>query len=208
MVCIVTYHNAPTHRYLLDAMHRDRKRVFIDTLRWNLPHEAERELDQFDNAHAKYLILHNPKTGDHLASLRLLETVRPHLMSEIFPFLCEAGVPHGPRIREVTRLCLSPRLRARDRLQARNALINGLVQYALWTGVEALTGVSDKNFLNQVLEAGWDCVPLGQLRLIDRAQVGAFQINITRNTLSTLNSSWRYEPANLLPLDINQPLAA
>ena len=48
MVRVITNTSAVAHRHLLDAMHRDRKRVFIDTLRWNLPHEAERELDEFE----------------------------------------------------------------------------------------------------------------------------------------------------------------
>lgn len=208
MVCIITKQNISVHQRLLDAMHRDRKRVFIDTLRWNLPHEAERELDEFDNEHAEYLILQDHATGDHMASLRLLQTDRPHLMSKMFRPLCEDGIPRGRDIREVTRLCLSPRLRARERLRARNVLINGLIRYASRVGVRTLTGVSDHGFLRQVLEAGWNCVPLGRPQMVEGSLVGAFQINITSDTLSALNESWQCAPDELQVLEIERPLAA
>lgn len=208
MVHVITNHNAPAHPHLLEAMHRDRKRVFIDTLRWDLPHDAERELDQFDNEHAEYLILQHPVTGAHMASLRLLRTDRPHLMSEVFPFLCEAGVPRGPQIREVTRLCLSPTLRARDRLRARNTLVNGLLQYAVLQDVKALTGLSELGFLSQVLSAGWDCMPLGLPQMVQGSQVGAFQINITPDTLSSLDETWQCQPDDLRVLEFARALAA
>lgn len=208
MVRVITNTSASAHQHLLDAMHRDRKRVFIDTLRWNLPHEAERELDEFDNEHAEYLILQDRATGDHLASLRLLRTDRPHLMSEIFPFLCEGGVPRGPHVREITRLCLSPRLRARDRRMARNALVNGLIRYAVLHEVEALTGLSELGFLSQILSAGWHCVPLGLPQMIEGSLVGAFQINIAADTLCSLDPSWRCEPSQIYELDMDRPLAA
>lgn len=208
MVRVVNHGNASLHRALLQAMHRDRKRVFIDTLRWKLPHEPDRELDAFDGEHAEYLIMADPNTDDHLASLRLLPTDQPHLMSEIFPFLCEGRVPAGPDIREVTRFCLSPRLRARDRLRARNILVNALVRYAMLMKVTTLTGVSQLAFLNQVLSAGWHCAPLGLPQRVDGSLVGAFQINISPATLASLTPSWQAEPGLLRLLELDRPLAA
>src|SRR3546814_13427665 len=107
MVKLITAQNAAEHQNLMRAMHRDRKRIFIDILKWDLPHEADFELDQFDDDDAEYLIVEDPRSGDHLASLRLLRTDRPHLMSEVFPFLCEGEIPQGPHVREVTRFCRS-----------------------------------------------------------------------------------------------------
>jgi N-acyl-L-homoserine lactone synthetase len=208
MVRIITKYNASAYQPLLDAMHRDRKRVFIDTLRWDLPHEDERELDQFDNENAEYLVLQHRETGKHMASLRLLHTDRPHLMSEVFPFLCEAGVPRGAHIREVTRLCLSPSLSAPERLRARNALVNGLIQYALIRDVRALTGLSELGFLSQILSAGWECIPLGLPQMVEGSLVGAFQITIMPDTLRSLSQSWQCHPGDLRVLEVNRPLAA
>lgn len=208
MVRVINRHNAPAHRLLIEAMHRDRKRVFIDIMRWNLPHEPERELDAFDDESAEYLIVGDPASGTHFASLRLLRTERPHLMSEVFPFLCEGGVRRGPNIREVTRFCLSPRLRARERLRMRNVLVNGLVEYALLTGVDTLTGVSELGFLSQILSAGWHCVPLGLPQSVDGSMVGAFQIDVGPATLASLSPAWRAEPCPLRVLQVDGRLAA
>lgn len=208
MVCVINRQNALLYSSLLEAMHKDRKRVFIDTLRWNLPHEAERELDIFDDEHAEYLIVADEMTGDHLASLRLLRTDRPHLMSEVFPLLCEDGVPGGPNVREVTRFCLSPRLPARDRLRMRNVLVNGLIRYATVLEVSALIGVSQLGFLNQILAAGWQCVPLGLPQSVDACTVGAFQINVGPATLASLCPAWQAESALLRSLEFDKPLAA
>lgn len=208
MVRVINGQNAAMYASLLDAMHKDRKRVFIDTLRWNLPHEAERELDIFDDEHAEYLIVTDRMTGDHLASLRLLRTDRPHLMSEVFPFLCENGVPGGSNVREVTRFCLSPRLPARDRLRMRNVLVNDLIRHATALEVSALTGVSQLGFLNQILSAGWQCIQLGLPQSVNGSAVGAFQINVDPTTLASLCPAWRAEPALLRLLEFDQPLAA
>src|SRR3546814_21048105 len=96
MVKLITAQNAAEHQNLMRAMHRDRKRIFIDLLTWDLPHEADFALDQFDADDAEYLIVEDPRSGDHLASLRLLRTDRPHLVSEVFPFHFEGEKPQGP----------------------------------------------------------------------------------------------------------------
>ena len=65
--------------------------------------------------YAEYIILCDPRSERHLGSLRILRTDRPHILGDVFPMLCEGEVPVGPEIRELTRLCLSPDLRAADR---------------------------------------------------------------------------------------------
>src|SRR3546814_4923547 len=82
-------------------------------------------------------------------------------MSEVFPFLCEGEIPQGPHVREVTRFCLSPRLRSRDRLRVRNRLVDGMIRHALRAKVTSLIGLSEMGFLSQILSAGWQCDPLG-----------------------------------------------
>src|SRR3546814_9909938 len=71
-------------------------------------------------------------------------------MSEVFPFLCEGEIPQGPHVREVTRFCLSPRLRSRDRLRVRNRLVDGMIRHALRAKVTSLIGLSEMGFLSQI----------------------------------------------------------
>lgn len=193
---------------LIRQMHVDRKSVFVDLLKWRIGHENGEERDRFDDGSAEYLILHDPVTMEHLASLRLLQTVGPHLMSELFPYLCVGGPPMGPHIREITRFCVAPRGRSADRRVARNQLVRTLVEYALLTGIRSFTAACEMTFLSEVLSAGWNCRPLGPPHLVEGRAVGALQIDISTHTLALLNASWTAESVPLLGVQTRHPLAA
>jgi N-acyl-L-homoserine lactone synthetase len=88
---------------LLKCMFADRKRIFVDALKWDLPvTRGHYEIDQFDDDHAVYLIA-SDHAGRHLGSLRLLRSDRPHILSQLFPALCDQVIPRGSSIREITR---------------------------------------------------------------------------------------------------------
>lgn len=113
------------------AMFEDRKSVFVDLLKWDLPVlDGRFELDEFDDEHATYLIIAD-KDGDHLGSARLLPTTRPHILASLFRGLCAAPPPVGPEVFEITRFCLSRRQNAALRRVTRNKLVSGLAAYAL-----------------------------------------------------------------------------
>src|SRR3546814_13308169 len=112
-------------------MFEARKRVFVDLLGWDVPVLAGRfEVDQFDDVHARYLVL-TDRQGSHLGPARLLDTRRPHILGALYPELCEEEVPSGTAIAEITSLCLYPRLRATERLIVRNQMVSSLVAHAL-----------------------------------------------------------------------------
>jgi N-acyl-L-homoserine lactone synthetase len=193
---------------LVRDMHADRKRVFIDMLGWKLSHDECGEYDRYDDDFAEYLIVQDRVSGEHLASLRLLRTDRPHLLGDVFPHLCERGVPRDPAIREVTRLCISPRRRAGERLQARNLLIRSMVEYALLAGIRAYTGVADLAWLTQILAAGWDCRPLGPPRAVAGSLAGALIIHIGSETLERFTPTWRCDAPPLRLAEFETSMAA
>ena len=72
----------PASDAVLRSMFAARKSVFVDLLKWDVPVLADRyENDQYDDAHATYLILADPD-GTHLGSARLLPTTRPHILGD------------------------------------------------------------------------------------------------------------------------------
>jgi acyl-homoserine lactone synthase len=173
-------------------MFEDRKRLFIDLLRWDLRVEQnQREIDQFDGDDAVYLIALD-QTGDHIGSLRLLPSEQPHILSTLFADLCPDGVPIGPTIFEVTRLCLPVRHGAAERLRVRNALISAMVDHALEVGIIRLTGVVEAGFLAQILGMGWRCMTLGPCRRFSGATLGAFAAEIDAETPALLAPSGIY----------------
>ena len=205
---VVDHHTRCDWPALVEAMHRDRKRVFVDLLKWKIPHDDDAERDVFDDGPAEYLILKDGVRGEHLASLRLLRTDGPHLLSEAFPDLCAGALPRGPDVREITRFCVAPRGRAADRRLTRNRLVRSMVEYALLTGIRTFTAVCEMGFLSEVLSAGWDCRPLGLPKLVDGKPVGALRIDVHCRTLRLLNENWSCEPVALHYLDLKTPLAA
>jgi acyl-homoserine lactone synthase len=186
--------NCPTQcRLGLRPMFADRKRLFVDLLAWRVPVVAgEYEIDRFDDMHAVYLV-DGDENDPHLGSLRLLPTERPHILDTLFPGLCDGFVPRGATIWEITRLCLPTRIGAARRLEVRNRLISAMVDHALATGIETLTGVVEMNFLSQILDMGWDCRPLGAPQRCEGRLLAAFRIELDGETPKRLAATGIYQ---------------
>lgn len=179
------------------GMFADRKTLFVDTLDWDVPvTDGRYEIDGFDGAHATYLIA-TDEDGEHVGSMRLLPTTRPHILGELFSDLCDHGVPVGEGIFEITRLCLPCRLGAPRRLEIRHRLISAMVDHAFASGITALTGVVAWSFLEQVLVMGWECEPLGQPRQRDGTWLGAFRIDLDASTIAELTATRIYSPGTI-----------
>lgn len=167
---------------VLRAMFAARKEVFVDLLGWDVPVLADRfEVDQFDDEHAIYLVVTDPE-GHHLASARLLPTVRPHILADLYASLCDGDAPRGPRIYEVTRFCLDRHIGATQRRFARDRLVMALAEFALAEGIERYTGVAETGWLEQILAFGWRAAPLGRARPIGGRRLGALMIEIDSDT--------------------------
>lgn len=194
MLRLIKGPDCDAHRALLHGMFADRKRLFVDMMGWKLKVEDGEERDDWDDGDAEYLILEGPEPGQHLASLRLLRTERPHLLDTIFPQLCERLIPRGLHVREITRLCLPVRRRARDRIEARNVLARAISDYALVSGISSYTAVCNMGFLTELLTAGWRCDPLGLPKLVDGALAGALEIHMGPEAANVLAAHWRCNP--------------
>lgn len=187
MVVLVSSENRTQYRALLGEMHHDRKRVFVDKLRWNVPVRDDLyEIDEFDTDEALYLIAADPHTGKHMASVRLLPTDRPHLMSEVFKHLCDGEVPSGPDIWEMTRLCTAPEVPSAIAPFVRGRLLLSLFELALEQGITRVTAVCHLKFLSTLLSVGWDCEPLGLPREVDGEVAGAILIHVNADALAIL----------------------
>jgi acyl-homoserine lactone synthase len=208
MVQLVTQENMRVHGALVDKMFEDRKTIFVDLLKWDVPHDGRFERDQFDDEHAEYLIVNDRESGEHFASLRMLRTDRPHILGSLFAELCDEAVPTGHDIREISRMCLSPRHRGPERVTARNLLASAMTEYALLTGVRAYTGVADMGWMSRVLSAGWSCEPLGLPSKIGGVSVGAMMIHIDADTIRRLQVSGKYHSSVLRAEQFDRSMAA
>lgn len=202
MLLTIDATNRIAERAAMRAMFLARKRVFVDLLGWDIPVlDGRFEIDQFDDGHARYLILLND-AGAHLASARLLPTTRPAILDALFPELCDGPVPTGAGIYEITRFCLSPDISAVDRRRCRNQLVTALALFALDQGITGYTGVAEPGWLRQIERFGWTCSALGPERPINGKRLAALRIDIDDDTLAGLRQAGVYaEPARVHALD-------
>lgn len=171
---------------LADAMWRDRKQLFVDTLRWDVNVIGGcYEIDRFDGPYARYIVALDA-ADTHAGSLRLLPTTEPHILGDLFAALCDGTVPCGAGVFEITRLCLPVQYPAAERLRVRNRLISAMVDHALVSGISTLTGVVSARFREEVLAMGWRARALGPVQRIDGTTLGAFAITIDADTAALL----------------------
>lgn len=182
MILTLTAADRPSYAAIFETMHLDRKRLFVDLFKWDVPvMDGRLEIDQFDGDQSVYLISID-RDGMHEASLRLLPTTRPHMLDTLFPHLCPLGVPTGSTVWESTRLCLPQRHGAVRRRELRNALISTMVDFALAQRITRYTGVLPDPFRREVLAMGWRAEPLGPPVRIPGGPIGAFAVDIAADT--------------------------
>jgi acyl-homoserine lactone synthase len=192
MLLTVDGTNRITERAAMRAMFAARKKVFVDLLRWDIPVlDGRFEIDQFDDAHARYIIIVDG-AGRHLASTRLLATTRPGILDSLYPELADGPLPAGDDIYEITRFCLTPDCTAAERRTIRNQLVTAIARYALDHGIRGYTGVADMGWSRQILDFGWECSLLGEPKAVGHTVLGALWIAIDDHTLDRLASRGVY----------------
>jgi len=78
--------------------------------------------------------------GKVLGYQRMLPSTRPHLLSDVMPELCEVERPVGPHVWEWTRYCVVQGHRDRGRALSPigNALLSGIVEWGLYSGISTI----------------------------------------------------------------------
>lgn len=191
MIYIVSSENRRQFHHLLTEMHRQRKAVFIDKLKWRLHESAGLEIDAYDSQDATYLIEAGTPTSNISVSARLLPTDRPHLLSDQFADLCAEPPPKGPAVWEATRFCPAPDTPAgaprRDML---GRMIAGIMETALLFGVERVTYVADAALAPMARRVGWDVEALGPARGRGRGKIQAFVAEINAQGLRRVRTAF------------------
>lgn len=191
MVFLIDHANAAEFRPSLKDMHRVRKQVFADWLGWDVPVvDGEYEIDQFDTDDAIYLLNVHQSTRQHLASVRLLPSMGPHILGDLFGDLCEGGAPRDPATWEITRLCVTPGMDKEIATDARKKLAVALVEFALLNGIKRYTCVIQVEHISALLAPGWQTTPLGPPKRVGDLNLGAFALGISPTTLEQMAARW------------------
>lgn len=179
MIHIITAENRRHFHHALMEMHRQRKAVFIDQLKWRLQESAGLEIDAYDSAEAVYLVEADAPRAPISASARLLPTTQPHLLGDVFPELCAAAPPIGPHVWEATRFCPAPATpHGAPRQAMLGRVIAAIMETALLFGIERVTYVANRALAPMAQRAGWEVAALGPAHGTGRDKLRAFAAEI------------------------------
>lgn len=185
MVHVITASNAHLYTAELDACFRLRHDIFVRERKWNALQKSDnRERDQFDTPHAIHFAVIGD--GDVVGYARMLPTLRPHLLSDVYPQLVEGGrIPRGPDIYEWTRHCVARRCRGRSPLnQVESQLILGIFEYCVANGIGRVSGQGSPAWISRMLALGLDLSPLGLPQEMEGQSVVAMIGRVTPRTLA------------------------
>jgi N-acyl-L-homoserine lactone synthetase len=190
MIFLVNAENRQLFAADLVEMHRQRKRVFVDANGWNVPVVGDMEIDCYDSANTTYLIAKAEADGPVLASVRLLPTVTPHLMTDLFVAACNGAVPRGPTVWEASRFCAMPADSGRTRVELLWEIIGAVMEAALLFGIEQVTFVANAALLPLAVNCGWDAKVLGPTLPDGRDEITAVAVKITPEGLREVRSRY------------------
>ncbi|MFC4347562.1 acyl-homoserine-lactone synthase [Kordiimonas lipolytica] len=178
MIHVVSSVNRADYSGYLHQLWQQRYDVFVEKMGWSLDCSKGMERDQFDRPDTVYLLCIDAK-GNLKGAMRLLPTVKPHLMSEAFPQLCADGVPRSKTTWEVSRFySLTGRHMMLERDRTVSELVCGLFEYGIKAGIDSVTCVASMVLFPTILKAGWNVTPLGLPSVSDGEVILAFKIDL------------------------------
>ncbi len=152
---------------------RLRKHFFVDQLGWDIPHDDDVEMDQYDNPLAWYsLVLVDGRVvggaramattaawGSHTYMLR--DAVQGKLID--IPAGIMGGEVASPRVWECTRLVISDELRAHaDRSLCLSLIVDGLIEVAGNAGANRLMSLSPLALMRALRQLGYAAERIGE----------------------------------------------
>lgn len=155
--------NRSAYQHHLDTYFRVRHEIYVEERGWHeLRRRDSKEIDAFDTSDAVHLLGIVPQHSV-VAGSRLVPTIKPHLMSEVFPRLAQNGVPRQPDIFEWTRFFVVKPLREEGKsCRAAGIMYCSVQQYCLLRGIRSLTIVCEDYWLPRFTSIGWNPRQLGK----------------------------------------------
>jgi acyl-homoserine lactone synthase len=180
MIHVVTAANRRHYVNAIEEHHFVRHKIFVEERGWRtLLHPDGRESDAYDTADTIYMLAMDGSrvVGGH----RLFPTVRPHMISEIFPYLVTRGpIPSAPDIFEWSRFFVVKEYRCG---RTYFELLAAVQEFCLCVGIVRVTAVIEMSWLSRFQEAGFVIRPLGFPQPVENVPALAIEIEINHASL-------------------------
>ncbi|MCF4126496.1 acyl-homoserine-lactone synthase [Methylobacterium sp. SyP6R] len=189
MISIVTAANIRSFASEMEQAYRLRHQVFVTEMGWkDIERPDGREIDQFDDQHAVHMLATD--RGEVLGYQRMLPTTRPYLLTEVLPQLCDGPAPRGPHIWEWTRYCVKQGHRDRGRMLSPigSALLTGIVEWGLASGVDQIVIEMNPLWLLRLVQLHFRVTPLGIPQIVGTQETVAVTAAFDERTLERLRT--------------------
>jgi acyl-homoserine lactone synthase len=188
---IVDASNRAIYHDLIEEHFRIRHDIYVGERGWaDLERSDGREVDQFDTETATYLLGITPK-GRVVAGSRLVPSLEPHLLSDVFPHLAERGVPRAADIFEWTRVFVIPELRnPGSPCSAAGVVYCGILEFCLQQGIRQLSIVCEDYWFDRLASLGWHPKRLGPSYDHRGSKIVGLITSVTQTALSTTRQSY------------------
>jgi acyl-homoserine lactone synthase len=159
MLITVSKDNRQQHDELMDELFRIRYEQFILRRGWSdLKRPDMRDIDAYDDIDTSYIIALDG--ARIVGGARVRPTTVPHMLDEVFGFLCKAGhAPAGDHIGECSRTFVDRRHPNKRSIFVEVLL--GVAEHSVASGYTQLTGVLETWWAHSYLSVGLQPTPLG-----------------------------------------------
>jgi acyl-homoserine lactone synthase len=212
MLHIVTSENRDRYTDQLEQSFRLRYQVFVKERKWrNLTRSDERDIDQFDDDSAIYLLAIEGDEQKVVGGSRLVPTSGPYLLPDVFPNLATQPIPRGANVFEWGRLYVAPARREghgmrRTALSRTSCLIMaGVVEYCLEENIDQLAVVSEMYLLPRFMQLGLRPKPLGLPETIEGVATLAYTLNPSEEALDNIKAIHGFNGSVLKKNGITRP---
>ena len=177
---LVTWDNRKHYRKVLERYFRIRYEIYVKQRRWRaVAQPINIEIDAFDNEHTLY-VLALDTNGKIVGGSRLVPTLEPHLMSEVFPVLAGGRPPRAAEIFEWTRFFVVPSLRTQGAPSPIAGLVLcGLLETAQSLGIRQISVVCETFWPKRLRALGWTLIELGEVLEHPDGDIIALLIDVT-----------------------------
>ncbi len=150
-----------------------RKRFFVDTLGWDIPHDDTVEMDQYDNPLAHYsLVLRNgaviggaramPTTSSWGEYTYMLRDAVAGKLADIPDEVLDREI-ETPKVWECTRLVISDAVTGHaDRSRCLSLIVDGLISVARRQGGSELMSLSPVSLMRALRQLGYSASRIGE----------------------------------------------
>lgn len=193
---VVTWANRRKYRRELERYFRLRYDIYVKRRQWYaLARPINIEMDAFDTEHAIYLLALD-SVGKIVGGSRLVPTLQPHLLANVFPGLSQARPPRAPEIVEWTRFFISPAMRNRGRSSPiAGVILCGVLEVARQLGARQISTVCEPYWLERLRGFGWSVTELGDVLKHEDGDMVALLIDVTPEAIeSTRRAYGIHEP--------------